>query len=171
LWQSYDGVDEGLNVTLLRAEAEPHCSHHDRQTHVHRNADAVRYDVSVTLDEVAVDQCQRNHELIRRLRLLSTNMRVSAAQRLCTDLASNRCSRRRPAPRILNACQLTVGLSSVVREVGVHQVDDEFSRVGEHWYLVAQRVEVGLNVRDCSIVHSLTARQEEQAVEQGEGQG
>lgn len=53
-----DGVDEGLDVVLVLFETEPDSAHHDGETHVHGDADAVDEDVAVTLDPETVEESQ-----------------------------------------------------------------------------------------------------------------
>ena len=57
-----DGVDEGLDGHLLGRQPEPHRAHHEPQPDVHRKADAVRDQVAVALDEVPVQERERDGE-------------------------------------------------------------------------------------------------------------
>ena len=66
--ENYDGVDERLDVSLVCTESEPHSSHHDCQSHVHRDSNPVNREVAVALDERAV---QEREDLAHGGRLLS----------------------------------------------------------------------------------------------------
>ena len=80
---THDGVDERLNVLLLRAQPQPDRTHQDRKAHVHGNADAVRDHVAVALDERSVDQRERDHKTVR------TALGIRAAEMCARRLARN----------------------------------------------------------------------------------
>jgi len=55
-----DSISKSLEVVLRCFQAQPDGSHHNGQTHVHGDTDAIGDDVTVRLDEIAMDE--RNHD-------------------------------------------------------------------------------------------------------------
>ena len=65
---TYDGIDERLDVSLVRAQSEPHRAHHDRESHVHGDSDPVSCQITVPFDGRAM---QESEDLAHGGRLLS----------------------------------------------------------------------------------------------------
>jgi hypothetical protein len=53
---TYNRIGKAPNILLFSSETQPYSSHHDGQTHIHCDSNAIGNDVAITLDEAAVYQ-------------------------------------------------------------------------------------------------------------------
>ena len=162
-----DSIGESLQIVLRCFQAQPDCSHHHSQTHVHGDTDAIGDDVTVRLDEVTMDKCNHDSKPVSADLLVVIGLlgRRVAVQDLAVDSVHLFCVEARALPCAGDHLKLRNEFASVMSEIGVNEVDDEFGGVHVERDGEAAGIEERLDVLDWSRVCRVAMGEEEKLVE------
>jgi len=165
-----DGVCECVDVGLDGVEPEPHGAHHDGEAHVHRDADAVRHDIPVALDERSMHKGEGDEQRIRRVVAVVDGKDCSIGLGFL-DLGLKKCHIFGLGPGFVQLTESICSFCLVVRKVRVHQLDNKFGRVDIQRRLIADTCEIIPEIADRPIVHCLATGQEQELIEKLECSG
>lgn len=162
-----NSVSKSLEIALRRVQTQPDSTHHDSQTHIHGNANAVSDDITIRLDEVAMNECDEDIEPVSTDLIVVVGIlrRRVAMGNLAGDSAQLLGVKTRALPGSGDHLKLGADLSPVMSKVGVHEVDDELSRVHVERNGEAACIKERLNVLNWSTVCCVAMREEKKLVE------